>query len=86
MRIADLLEHHEKRLEECLDVVRSNPDLTIYDIAGKMTWNTLQFVGGLSGKPEVVCCRRMPQPSPPSRKAGKVEAYEDGELTRYRAI
>lgn len=37
-RIADLLEHHEKRLEECYNVVLNNPDLSVYDIAGKMTW------------------------------------------------
>lgn len=38
-RIAQLLEHHEKRLEECLNVVRENPESSVYDITGKMTWN-----------------------------------------------
>lgn len=37
-RIAHLLEHHEMRLEECLNVVKNNPGLCICDIAGKMTW------------------------------------------------
>lgn len=37
-RIADLLEHHEKRLDECYNVVLQNPGLSVYDIAGKMTW------------------------------------------------
>ena len=65
-RIVDLLEHHEKRLEECLDVVCSNPDMTIYDIAGKNDLeNTLQFLGGLPCKPKVVCSGRMPKSSPP---------------------
>lgn len=37
-RIAYLLDHHEERLEECYDVVLSNPDSSVYEIAGKMTW------------------------------------------------
>lgn len=37
-RIAALLAHHEARLEECLQVVKNNPDSSIYDITGKMTW------------------------------------------------
>lgn len=38
-RIANLLAHHEERLEECLNVVRENPGLSVYDIAGKMSWH-----------------------------------------------
>ena len=37
-RIDYLLEHHEQRLEECLQAVRQFPDSSIYEIAGKMTW------------------------------------------------
>ena len=37
-RIAQLLDHHEMRLEECYKVVLNNPDLSVYDITGKMTW------------------------------------------------
>ena len=37
-RIAQLLDHHEMRLEECYKAVLNNPDLSIYDITGKMTW------------------------------------------------
>ncbi len=37
-RIAHLLEHHEKRLEECRQVVEDNPDSNVYDITGKMKW------------------------------------------------
>lgn len=37
-RIADLINHHEARLEECLNIIKHNPGLTIYEIAGKMTW------------------------------------------------
>ncbi|PKM72414.1 MAG: hypothetical protein CVU91_08415 [Firmicutes bacterium HGW-Firmicutes-16] len=86
-RIADLLEHHEKRLEECLDVVLANPNKTVYDIAGKMTWR--------------IRCNSW-EDFPPNQKwfavgechshlrhlerRGKVEAYEDEELTRYRSI
>ncbi len=37
-RIAVLINHHEKRLEECLDVLRANPGISTYDLTGKMTW------------------------------------------------
>lgn len=37
-RVERLLTHHQKRLAEALTVVESNPGLTAYDIAGKMTW------------------------------------------------
>lgn len=37
-RIDYLLAHHQKRLTEALEVVRTNPGLTAYEIAGKMTW------------------------------------------------
>ena len=38
-RIAALLCHHEKRLEECLAIVKENPGGTVLDIAGKMSWH-----------------------------------------------
>jgi len=38
-RIAELLNHHKNRLEECYDAVLNNPNSSVYDIAGKMTWN-----------------------------------------------
>ena len=87
VRIADLLEHHEKRLEECLDVVRSNPDLTIYDIAGKMTWRIRcnsweDFPASQKWFAVGECHSHLRH----LERRGKVEAYEDGELTRYRAI
>lgn len=37
-RIDALLAHHEYRLGECLKVVREEPGLLPYDIAGRMTW------------------------------------------------
>lgn len=37
-RIDTLLEHHEARLDECLEVVRRTPGGTVYEIAGRMTW------------------------------------------------
>ena len=37
-RIQELHEHHDARLQECLRIVRKNPGLTAYDIAGKMQW------------------------------------------------
>lgn len=37
-RIKKLLNHHEDRINECLNVIRENPGLSVYDITGKMTW------------------------------------------------
>jgi glyoxylase-like metal-dependent hydrolase (beta-lactamase superfamily II) len=85
-RIAELLEHHEKRLEECYRVVAENPDLTIYDIAGKMSWR--------------VRCNSW-EDFPPNQKwfavgechshlrhlerRGRIRAYDDGTYVRYVA-
>jgi glyoxylase-like metal-dependent hydrolase (beta-lactamase superfamily II) len=38
-RIRKLLSHHEKRLNECVEIVRENPGLSTYDIAGLMRWH-----------------------------------------------
>ena len=37
-RIARLKAHHEKRLNECLNVIRKLEHAKLYDIAGNMTW------------------------------------------------
>ena len=37
-RIDELLLHHKNRLAEVLHIVRTEPGLTAYDIAGKMRW------------------------------------------------
>lgn len=37
-RTQALAAHHTARLNETLDVVRTNPGLTAYEIAGRMTW------------------------------------------------
>ena len=37
-RIAHLLDHHEKRLDECLYIIRENPGLSTYEITSLMTW------------------------------------------------
>lgn len=44
-RIAQLLAHHEKRLEECYGIVRDNPGLSTYDVTGKMTWKIRSGTG-----------------------------------------
>ena len=38
MRIDQLLAHHERRLAEALSIIRSEPGLCAYDIAGRMKW------------------------------------------------
>lgn len=38
-RIEGLLKHHEDRLSECFDIVCKYPNMTAYDIAGKMSWH-----------------------------------------------
>ena len=37
-RTRALAAHHAARLNETLDVVRTNPGHTVYEIAGRMTW------------------------------------------------
>lgn len=37
-RVAQLLEHHHRRLDEALSVVKANPGQGAYGIAGRMTW------------------------------------------------
>lgn len=37
-RIGALLRHHEARLAECLEKVRENPGMTVYETASRMTW------------------------------------------------
>ncbi|MGD9559137.1 MAG: MBL fold metallo-hydrolase, partial [Oscillospiraceae bacterium] len=37
-RIADIRAHHHRRLENTLEVIRTWPDMTAYDIAAKMKW------------------------------------------------
>ena len=38
-RIGELLAHHEKRLQDVLEIVRNNPHISGYDIAAKMPWS-----------------------------------------------
>jgi glyoxylase-like metal-dependent hydrolase (beta-lactamase superfamily II) len=38
-RIEQLLIHHEKRLDEALRIIREQPGLSAYEIAGRMTWS-----------------------------------------------
>ncbi len=37
-RVAELLDHHRRRLDEALAVVRAHPGGTAYELAGHMTW------------------------------------------------
>jgi len=38
-RIDELLEHHKERINECLEVVKTNPNSNAYQIASKMKWS-----------------------------------------------
>ena len=38
-RIDELLEHHEKRISECLNIIKENPESSAYLIASKMKWS-----------------------------------------------
>ena len=37
-RIDKLLLHHERRIAEAFGILKENPGMVAYDIAGKMTW------------------------------------------------
>ena len=86
-RIAQLLDHHEKRLEECYEAIVSNPDSSVYEIAGKMTWkircsswedfpiNQKWFAVG-------ECHSHIRH----LEMLGKVKANEEEKIIRFRAI
>ena len=83
-RIRELLSHHDVRLAEILSILRSQPGLTAYEIAGKMTWKIRS---------------RDWESFPPVQKwfavgeclshldhlvfRGDIRRYEDGALRRY---
>jgi len=86
-RIAQLLDHHEKRLEECLEVVRENPDSTVYDITGKMTWNIRcnsweDFPIGQKWFAVGECHSHLRH----LEMTGKVVCNSDEEIFRFRAV
>jgi len=86
-RIADLLEHHEKRLEECFNVVLNNPDLNVYDIAGKMTWKIRcnsweEFPANQKWFAVGECHSHLRHLA----RRGKVQECDGGATDRFRAI
>lgn len=85
-RITELLRHHEKRLEECLNAVLNNPDLSICEIAGKMTWNVRcssweDFPLGQKYFAVGECLSHLRH----LEVIGKVESDESEKIIRYRA-
>jgi len=86
-RIAQLLEHHEKRLEECYHVVLENPDSPVIDIAGKMTWRIRcnsweEFPFGQKWFAVGECHSHLRQ----LEMRGLIRANEDEELIRYHVL
>jgi glyoxylase-like metal-dependent hydrolase (beta-lactamase superfamily II) len=85
-RIAELLTHHEKRLEECYIVVLNNPDSSVYDIAGKMSWNIR--CNSWDDFPISQKCFAVGECQSHLRHLeimGRVRSGEDGNIVRYRA-
>lgn len=39
IRIDQIIKHHHERLAECLNIIKNNPGLHAYDIAGFMKWS-----------------------------------------------
>lgn len=37
-RVRELIHHHHNRLQDCLDIVKSQSGMTAYEIAGRMGW------------------------------------------------
>lgn len=86
-RIASLLEHHDERLQECLQVVKSNPDSSIYDITGKMSWKIRcnsweDFPIGQKWFAVGECHSHLRH----LEKLGRVEADYSREVITYRAL
>lgn len=86
-RVAELFNHHEKRLEECYEAILNNPDSSVYEIAGKMSWkircnswedfpiNQKWFAVG-------ECHSHIRH----LEKLGKVIANDDEHIIRFRAV
>lgn len=84
-RIAQLKEHHARRLAEVLSIVTEQPGITAYETAGHMTWSIrctswAEFpltqrwfaVGESMAHLEYLMA------------AGNIERYQDGRVYRYR--
>ena len=39
VRIEEIIQHHNQRLDECFNIVKNNPGMNAYDIAGFMKWS-----------------------------------------------
>lgn len=86
-RIDALLRHHQDRLEETLGIVRTYPDLTAYEIAGKMTWRIrasswVEFPVTQKWFAVGECLSHLDY----LRKRGLVMRCEEGNFLRYRAV
>lgn len=86
-RIAQLLRHHEKRLDECYNVVLNNPDSSVYDIAGKMTWKIRcnswdDFPFGQKWFAVGECHSHLRL----LEKRGRVKVNDDEEVLKFRAL
>ena len=85
-RIDKLLEHHEKRLREAVDVVTYHPGSTAYQIAGEMQWrirakNWREFPAVQKWYAVSECLAHLDH----LRKYGAVERrWEDGAWRYYR--
>lgn len=86
-RTAQLIEHHERRLEECLNAVIGYPDSSAYDIAGKMTWKIRcgswdDFPISQKWFAVGECLSHLRH----LEMTGKIKADESREVIRFRAL
>ena len=85
-RIEQLLLHHEKRLEEVIKLLEEKPDMTLYELTGKMRWKIRaasweDFPAAQKWFAVGECMAHADH----LEKLGKVSRYFEDGVWRYRA-
>ena len=85
-RIEQLLLHHEKRLEEIIELLKEKPDMTLYELTGKMRWKIRansweEFPAAQKWFAVGECMAHVDH----LEKFGKVSRYFEDGVWRYRA-
>lgn len=86
-RIRELLWHHEKRLEEVLDLVRNRPGMSGYEIASRMRWRIRAkdweaFPVSQKWFALGECLSHLDY----LRQENKIAVRKDGEISRYDPV
>ena len=86
-RTDELLAHHAFRLNECLRVIREEPGLTAYDIAGRMTWRIrARSWDGFPAPQKWFAVGECLSHIDYLTAEGRIREWPDGPVLRYEAV